>query len=121
MLASVQIATASRTALVIPDDAVIETGLRKLVFVSHPQGRLEPREIKVGERANHQYEVLSGLSLGEEVVMGALFLIDSESRLSASLRGMAPIPAPDAVPLPDMAVSPPNADGSSHVHHHGGH
>ena len=121
MLANVQIATAARTALVIPDDAVIETGLRKLVFVAHPQGRLEPREIKVGERANQKYEVLSGLTQGEEVVMGALFLIDSESRLSASLRGMAPIPAPDAVPLPDMAVSPPNADGSSHVHHHGGH
>ena len=100
---------------------MIETGLRKLVFVAHPQGRLEPREIKVGERANQKYEVLSGLTQGEEVVMGALFLIDSESRLSASLRGMAPIPAPDAVPVPDMAVSPPNADGSSHVHHHGGH
>lgn len=72
-------------ALVIPDDAVLDTGVRQIVFVAAGGGRFLPREITVGERAGGLAQVLSGLEAGEQVVVKAAFLLDSESRIRAAL------------------------------------
>jgi len=71
--------------LVIDDDAVLDTGARKIVFVSPSQGRFEPREVTLGDRSDGHAVVLSGLQEGETIVTGGNFLIDSESRLQAAL------------------------------------
>ncbi|HNN51967.1 MAG TPA: efflux RND transporter periplasmic adaptor subunit, partial [Pseudomonadota bacterium] len=81
MFADVEVQVVSRDALVIPDDAVIETGRRKLVFVKDQEGKLMQRTITTGERSGHLYEVRAGLSEGEVVAKGASFLLDSEARL----------------------------------------
>ena len=97
MYADVVLESAPRTALKVPDDAVLDSGTRKVVFVARGEGVLEPREVKVGEQGGGSWEVLSGLSEGEEVALGASFLVDSESRLASALAGMrdsAPSPAP---------------------------
>lgn len=83
MFADVVITSAARDALVIPGDAVIETGTRRLVFVVQDQGKLLPREIEVGTRAGGKYEITRGLAEGERIATGASFLLDSESRLRA--------------------------------------
>jgi membrane fusion protein, copper/silver efflux system len=70
--------------LSVPTDAVFDTGTRQLVFVEVAEGEFEPREIKVGQRAETYYEVLSGLEEGESIVTQANFLMDSESRLRAT-------------------------------------
>jgi membrane fusion protein, copper/silver efflux system len=73
--------------LAIPENAVIRTGARSIVFVSHggDEGvHLEPREVVLGALAGDQYRVLEGLSSGDQVAIGAQFLLDSESRLKAS-------------------------------------
>ncbi len=88
MYANVEIAVAPRTALAVPEDAVLETGTRRLVFLARGQGRLEPREVTTGERAGGRYEIKSGLDEGQQVALGAAFLLDSESRISAALHGM---------------------------------
>ncbi len=75
------------TRLAVPEEAVIRTGERDIVFVRSAPGRHEPREIRIGREAEDFYEVLSGVSDGEEVVTSANFLIDSESRLKAAARG----------------------------------
>lgn len=75
-------------ALVVPFAAVIDAGERRLVFLDHGDGRYEPREVRLGARAEGGYEVLSGLVEGDRVVTAANFLIDSESSLEAALRGM---------------------------------
>ncbi len=69
--------------LAVPEDAVIRTGARSIVFVAHGL-HLEPREIHIGPQVSGFYPVESGLSAGEKVATGAQFLLDSESRLRAT-------------------------------------
>jgi Cu(I)/Ag(I) efflux system membrane fusion protein/cobalt-zinc-cadmium efflux system membrane fusion protein len=79
----------SGPSLVIPQEAVIDTGVRQVVFVSQGKGRFEPREVKLGVEVNgHQYQVLKGLSDGEEIVISAQFMLDSESRLREAVQKM---------------------------------
>jgi Cu(I)/Ag(I) efflux system membrane fusion protein len=73
--------------LSIPDDAVIDTGTRQIVYVDKGDGYFEPREVMLGTRAEGFREVLMGLKAGEKVASSATFLIDSESQL----KGVKPL------------------------------
>jgi len=75
--------------LTVPESAVMDTGSRQAVFVDKGQGRLEPREIKLGHRGGGFVEVRQGLSDEDAVVVSANFLIDAESNLKAALKGFA--------------------------------
>ena len=75
--------------LAVPEDAVLNTGERQIVFLAAGGGKYEPRNVQLGAEAEGYYEVLSGLSEGETVVTSANFLIDSESRLKAAISGSA--------------------------------
>jgi Cu(I)/Ag(I) efflux system membrane fusion protein len=57
------------------------------VYVQTAEGQYEPREIRVGREASGYYEVVSGIREGENVVTSANFLIDSESKIRATLQG----------------------------------
>jgi Cu(I)/Ag(I) efflux system membrane fusion protein len=88
------------TALVVPKDAVIHTGTHAYVFVDVGAGRFEPRTVRAGTQAGDRVQVLEGLAEGDRVVARGSFMLDSESRLQASL---AAVPAPsraDAGPPP---------------------
>ena len=74
-----------REGLRIPQDAVIDSGTEKIVFVALGHGKFQPRIVLLGEAGGHDVEVVSGLAAGEQVVTRANFLIDSESKLRASL------------------------------------
>ena len=73
-------------SLAVPENAVIRTGTRSIVFVAHGEHaeHLAPREINVGPVVGDFYRVDGGLTAGEQVATGAQFLLDSESRLRAS-------------------------------------
>ena len=73
----------------IPQEAVFDTGTKKIVFVDKGQGLLEPRDVTLGPKADGYYELKSGVKEGEVVVTSGNFLIDSESRLKAALEGMS--------------------------------
>lgn len=73
--------------LSIPDDAVIDTGTRQIVYVDKGDGYFEPREVMLGIRSEGFREVLMGLKAGEKVASSATFLIDSE----AQLKGIKPL------------------------------
>ncbi|HEY6043787.1 MAG TPA: efflux RND transporter periplasmic adaptor subunit [Nitrosospira sp.] len=73
--------------LTVPDSAVLDTGIRRLVLVDLGGGRFEPRTVKLGIHADGYAEVLGGLETGETVVVSANFLIDAESNLKAALTG----------------------------------
>jgi Cu(I)/Ag(I) efflux system membrane fusion protein len=88
MFGEVTLQTEKREGLRIPADAVIDSGTKKVVFVAIGEGKLQPREVQVGPVTGDAVEVLSGLEAGEKVVTRANFLIDSESRLRASLAAM---------------------------------
>lgn len=72
-----------------PREAVIDTGLRKVAFVSLGNGKFEPRTVATGlEAGDGQIEILNGLAPGEQVVVSGQFLLDSESRIRESLAKM---------------------------------
>jgi Cu(I)/Ag(I) efflux system membrane fusion protein/cobalt-zinc-cadmium efflux system membrane fusion protein len=78
-----------KDALVVPQEAVIFSGVRRLVFISLGKGRFRPREVKIGVEVNqNEYQVLSGLEEGEEIVLSAQFMLDSESRLQEAIQKM---------------------------------
>jgi Cu(I)/Ag(I) efflux system membrane fusion protein len=91
MYAEVTIATGSaKPVLAVPDSAVIDSGDRQAVILDKGDGRLEPRDVKLGHRGDGYVEVTSGLGDGDRIVTGANFLIDAESNLKAALQGLNP-------------------------------
>ncbi len=88
MLANITVNQDLGTAIVIPDDAIIDTGPRQLVFVKKNASVFEPREISIGARTALGRVVLKGLKEGEEVVTSAQFLIDAESKMQSALKKM---------------------------------
>jgi Cu(I)/Ag(I) efflux system membrane fusion protein len=88
MFADIEIHVDYGTRLTVPADAVLDAGGTKIVFVAKGDGYFEPREVNLGVKGQDVYEVLGGLSDGENVVTSANFLIDSESSLKAALSRM---------------------------------
>ena len=77
-------------ATTVAASAVIDTGVRKIVYVAQGEGIFEPREIRTGWSFGDRVEVVEGLKDGESVVVSGKFLIDSESRMQlAAMRLMA--------------------------------
>jgi Cu(I)/Ag(I) efflux system membrane fusion protein len=71
-------------ALVVPADAIVDSGLRKTVFVDRGDGSFEPRLIETGWRVGDDVEVTKGLMPGERIVISGTFFVDSESRMKAT-------------------------------------
>lgn len=88
MFATVHLEGAPSSALLVPSEAVIQTGARALVMVAGAGGRFQPVEIRPGRQAGDRTEVLAGLSEGQKVVASGQFLLDSE----ANLNGVQPAP-----------------------------
>ncbi len=89
--------------LVVPDGAVINAGDRRLVFLDRGEGRFEPRVVKLGAKIEGSgVQIVSGVAEGDRVVVGANFLLDSESSLKAVLSEMTPpeAAAPESAPKP---------------------
>ncbi len=89
MFVSARIKADMGEKLAAPESAVLDTGLRKIVYLSKVGDVLESREIKTGQKAEGYYEILEGLSEGDVVVTSGNFLIDSESRLKSAAAGEA--------------------------------
>ncbi|MBI5069006.1 MAG: efflux RND transporter periplasmic adaptor subunit [Deltaproteobacteria bacterium] len=84
-------------SLAVPAEAIVDSGLRKVVFVDRGQGTFEPRAVETGWRLADQVEVTRGLMDGERIVISGTFLMDSESRMRASSQGIFGAAARDPV------------------------
>ncbi|MBI4651711.1 efflux RND transporter periplasmic adaptor subunit [Candidatus Desantisbacteria bacterium] len=73
--------------LAVAEEAVMDTGERKVIFIAKPKGYFESREVKLGTKAGNYYEVINGVSSGEIVVTSGNFFIDSETRLKSAVSG----------------------------------
>lgn len=136
--------------LMVPTEAVLDSGVEQTVFVAHDGGYFEPRKVKLGAKFGDRVEVLGGLKAGEKIVTSGNFLIDSESKLKSGTDAMGsgahgshggppandpkPKDAPKQSPKPvddhsgHTASPPPAEDHSSHqtnvpaaVQDHSGH
>ena len=77
--------------LVVPSSAVLQAGLRQLVFVDRGEGVFEPREVQASGHGDRTI-ITKGLKAGERIVISAGFLIDSESQLKAAAGAFEPPP-----------------------------
>lgn len=82
--ATVELPVAGGEVLTVPEEAVIDTGVRQVVYVVVVADRFRPVEVEVGRRVDRRAEIRRGLSEGDRVVVSAQFLVDSESRLRAA-------------------------------------
>lgn len=68
--------------LAVPFSAVVDTGVRRVVFVDKGHGTFDATEIEVGLRAGEYYPLQKGLAAGDRVVTAGAFLLDAETRLN---------------------------------------
>ncbi len=68
----------------MPKEAVLDTGLRQLVFMDRGEGAYVPYPVKLGRRSQDSVEVLEGLKEGDRIVTSANFLLDAESKLTSA-------------------------------------
>jgi Cu(I)/Ag(I) efflux system membrane fusion protein len=94
-------------ALLIPTEAVIQTGRRMVVMLAEDNGRFRPVDVEIGIESGGQTEIKRGLNAGQRVVVSSQFLIDSE----ASLRGVEA--RLNAEPAPTIAPAAASAPGST--------
>ncbi|CNH91268.1 efflux RND transporter periplasmic adaptor subunit [Yersinia pekkanenii] len=102
MYAYLTLKTESQNMLLIPSQAVIDTGNEQRVITLDSEGRFVPKIIKIFHESQQQTGIISGLSAGESVVVSGLFLIDSEANISGALDRMRQYDKP-ASTVPDMA------------------
>jgi membrane fusion protein, copper/silver efflux system len=83
MFVDVEFPLALPPALVVPADAIVDSGLRKTVFVDRGNDYFDPRLVETGRRIGDDVEVTKGLAADERIVISGTFFIDSESRMKA--------------------------------------
>lgn len=83
------VASLGEKVLAVPKSAVLDTGLRQLVYVDQGNGVYEGREVTLGSEAAGYYPVTKGLGPGERIVVAGNFLIDSQRELTGGTVGMA--------------------------------
>jgi len=112
--------------LLVPESALLRTGLRNLAFRVLPGNRFEPVEVTLGSQFNERLQVRGGLSEGDEIVISAGFLIDAESRLKSATSAMTGHQHGGGAPPEKEALPPAPKDGgekkpgAEHEHHHHG-
>ena len=98
-------------AIVVPREAVIDSGARQVAFVALDMGHFEPRKVELGASGNGGLvQVLSGLAPGEQVVVSGQFLLDAESRMKEAIQRFLqekalPVSRPE--PAAEMPGAPP--------------
>ena len=88
--------TRAGKALLIPTEAVIQTGRRAVVMLAEEGGRFAPVDVETGLESGGQTEIRRGLKAGQRVVVSSQFLIDSEASLKGVEARLNNAPAPTA-------------------------
>lgn len=96
-------------SLLIPTEAVIQTGKRVVVMLAEDKGKFRPVEVETGIESNGQTEIKRGLQAGQRVVVSSQFLIDSE----ASLKGVEA--RLNDAPKPSTANTAPRHEGEARI------
>ncbi len=88
MFADVQLRVDYGNRIVVPQEAVLNSGNEQTVFIAREGGNFEPRKVTLGPAVDGNVVILSGLKTGETIVTSGNFLIDSESRMKSATAGM---------------------------------
>lgn len=118
MFVDVQLSMQMPPEITIPSEAVVDSGMRKTVFVAGENGFFEPRVVETGWRNGDRIQVVRGLAPGERIVVSGTFLLDSESRMRAAA-GRVKDPT-EKDPVCGMDVDPKKAGVAGRVRDRGG-
>ncbi|MBZ5626384.1 MAG: YHS domain-containing protein, partial [Acidobacteriia bacterium] len=118
MIVDVELPITLPAGISVPADAIVNSGLRKRVFIDRGNGSFEPREIETGWHWGDRVQVVKGLTPGERIVVSGTFLVDSESRLKAAAAGVYGEAGVD--PVCGMQVDQAKAKAASHTREHAG-
>ena len=88
MFVDVELPVTLPPSIAVPADAVVDSGVKKTVYVDKGNGVFEPRKVETGWHAGGQVEIVKGLMVGEKIVVSGTFLLDSESRMKAAAAGI---------------------------------
>jgi RND family efflux transporter MFP subunit len=105
MFTNVEVAAEPQPGIIVPADAVVDSGTRQIVFVAQQNGYFEPRRVAVGMRDGGRALIVEGLSEDEEVAERAAFFLDSESEMRSALEEWVTDP-----PSPGQPVETPDLD-----------
>lgn len=105
MFMDIEFLISNPSAITVPADAILDSGLKRTVFVALGDGHFEPREVETGWRFGNRVEIIRGLKAGERIVMSGTFLIDSESRLELAAAGMVGTLSRDPVSGIDVSIN----------------
>jgi len=108
MFVDVEVPVPLPPAISVPADAILDSGLKKTVFVDRGNGFFEPRKVETGWRFGNRVEIVKGLEPGERIVVSGNFLIDSESKLELAAQGMQTPLSKD--PVCGREISPARAE-----------
>jgi membrane fusion protein, copper/silver efflux system len=111
MFVDLEIAVRYPPAITVPSEAVVDTGLRKTVFVDRGNGSFEPRRVETGRRFGERIEITRGIMNGETIVVSGTFLVDSESRMKMAAAGIYGESAKDPVCDMDIDIDKATAAG----------
>ena len=117
MFVEVELPVSLPSAVTVPVDALVDSGLRKIVFVDRGNGYFEPRRVEVGWRFEDRVEIVKGLMPGERIVLSGTFLLDSESRMRAAAMGVV---TPRQDPVCGMEVDEAKAKAAGRMITHAG-
>lgn len=91
MLVDIELPVAFSRSIVVPTGAVLDSGLKKTVFVERSEGLFTPRTVETGRRFDERVEIVKGLEPGDRIVVSGNFLVSSEGRLQEAVETFAPV------------------------------
>ncbi|MYM80878.1 efflux RND transporter periplasmic adaptor subunit [Duganella sp. FT50W] len=91
-------ATRGADVLLVPSEAVIQTGTRSVVLLAREGGKFLPVDVELGGEGNGQSEIRKGLTAGQKIVLSGQFLLDSEASLKGTATRMGDSQSPGSAP-----------------------
>lgn len=118
MFVDVEFLVNTASAISVPVDAIINSGMRKTVFVDLGNGFFEPREVKAGPHSGGKVQITEGLMPGEKIVLSGAFLLDSETQMKRAAARKLTAGVKD--PVCGMSIDPGKAKASGLTSESGG-
>ena len=115
MFVAVALGAGGEQGLMVPTEAVIQTGRRTVVMVAEGEGRFRPVDVDIGREAGGQTEIRRGLDLGQKVVVSGQFLLDSEASLKGTGTRMEGAATPPGSAAAGAATAPGEHTGKARV------
>jgi Cu(I)/Ag(I) efflux system membrane fusion protein len=84
MFVDLEFNTQAPAGISVPQEAVLDSGMQKIVYVQTEEGVFQPRKVQIGSAYGNRITVTSGLAEGDRIVTSGNFLIDSESRMKST-------------------------------------